>query len=448
MMISAMAEAGRVLGESQYLQAAITAADFLLTQLSRPDKGLFRTYRAGKAHLNAYLEDYAYMIESLISIYEAGGGERYLSHAEHLADRLIADFSDTEQDGFFTTSTDHETLILRTREGPDGATPSGNAVAALALARLAFHLDRDEYREAATGAIRAYGRHITQIPRGFAKTLIALDLLIHGPVELAFVGTPGHPALEQLCREAHRYFLPRRIIGYHDPASGDSSLPLLQGKTLVQEQPALFICRDFSCGTPITNPEHIGDQLPHSLKPSPGHSGDAPPQLLTTKGIPGAASPSGTASYVSRMLASAGTPRPTAHGYTHLGTTKLTTSRVGFGGYRIDVGSEAFHEALSKALREGCNLIDTSTNYADGGSEQLVGSVLADLIRDGELERKEIIVISKIGYIQGHNLQQAQIREQTGHPYPEVVKYEEGLWHCLHPEFLSDQLTRSLDRLG
>ena len=93
-------------------------------------------------------------------------------------------------------------------------------------------------------------------------------------------------------------------------------------------------------------------------------------------------------------------------------------------------------------------MIDTSTNYMDGESEQLVGSVLKQLIGAGEVAREELIVVSKIGYVQGQNLVQAQAREKAGKPYPDVVKYGEDIWHCIHPEFLADQLTQSLDRLG
>ena len=101
-----------------------------------------------------------------------------------------------------------------------------------------------------------------------------------------------------------------------------------------------------------------------------------------------------------------------------------------------------------KAIREGCNLIDTSTNYADGDSERLIGSVLRELLSQKEVTRDNVIVVSKIGYVQGKNLQTAKAREQAGRAYPEMVKYGEDIWHCLHPEFLDDQLTGSLDRLG
>ena len=123
-------------------------------------------------------------------------------------------------------------------------------------------------------------------------------------------------------------------------------------------------------------------------------------------------------------------------------------SRLGFGTYRVGQGEAEQREALIKALRMGCNLIDTSTNYMDGESEQLVGTVLQEMIRTGEIAREEVIVVSKIGYVQGQNLTHAQAREKSGKPYPDMVKYGEDIWHCIHPDFLADQLTQSLDRLG
>ncbi|MDT7044245.1 aldo/keto reductase [Candidatus Nitronereus thalassa] len=448
MMISTMAEASRVFGHPQYLQAATNAADFLLRTLSRPDGGLFRTYRENKAHLDAYLEDYAFLIEALIDIYEAGGSEHYLSEAVRLAERLLQDFSDQEYGGFFTTAKDHETLILRSREGPDGATPSGNAVAATALARLSFHFGREDLRDAATQAIRAYGQQIAQIPRGFAKTLIASDLLLKGPIELALVGSPeGHQALEALSKELRRHFVPNRIIAHYDPQNSKTSHPLLKDKTLVNGQPALYICKNFACAAPLTDPKLIKQALAHQLHPDPDQP-TTQTTTLKTSGITGKATAQGTAAYVSRMLSHSKSNRPSASGYGPLGSTGLTTSRIGFGGYRITEGHDEHREALRKALREGCNIIDTSTNYTDGSSERLIGQVIKELLQAQEMTREEVIVVSKIGYVQGQNLARAETKEQTGHPYPDMVKYGEGLWHCLHPEFLEDQFALSLDRLG
>ena len=136
-----------------------------------------------------------------------------------------------------------------------------------------------------------------------------------------------------------------------------------------------------------------------------------------------------------------------------IGTTTVADlgwqiSQVGFGGYRVSQGEKTQEQALRQALRSGINLIDTSSNYGDGGSERLIGRVLGELIDSGELQREQVVVVSKVGYLQGFNYTLAQQRKQAGRPFPNLVKYAEGLDHCIHPEFLEDQLERSLERLN
>lgn len=128
------------------------------------------------------------------------------------------------------------------------------------------------------------------------------------------------------------------------------------------------------------------------------------------------------------------------------GRADLVCSVLGFGGYRVGLEAPDHREALMLALRSGCNLIDTSTNYTDGESESLVGEAIASVTAH-DFRRDEFIVVSKVGYVQGQNLALAMQRESKGTPFPEMVKYMDGCWHCLHPEFIADQLDRSLERL-
>ena len=137
-----------------------------------------------------------------------------------------------------------------------------------------------------------------------------------------------------------------------------------------------------------------------------------------------------------------------ANAYRRLTGTDLITSKIGYGTYRVHNQDETHIETLQSAIEMGCNLIDTSSNYTDGGSETLIGEVLQTMTSTNTIKREEIIVVSKVGYMQGQNLDQAQQRETSGNPWEEVVKYMEGCWHCLHPDFLIDQWTRSTDRLG
>ena len=445
MMISAMAEASRVLGRSEYLDAARKAADFLLRVHGTADDRLFRTSRAGRAHLDAVLEDYAFLGEGLVDLYEAGGDDRYLDAARRLAERLMRSFQDMDQGGFYTTAKEHEALIVRGREGADGATPSGNAVAAMLLARLSFHLDRGDFREAATGAVRAYGRHLTRYPRGFAKSLAVVDFLTEGPVELALVGARTDPQFAAIQDSLRRVYLPNRILAVSDRSGGTSAHPLLAGKQPVDGRAALYICRNFSCQQPLTDPGAVTEALGHLSN----RSGErAVAAKLQGRRLEGRASVEGTARYAARVVNAPRAVGQFEHGFTRLGRTALTGSRLGFGCYRVDATDPEHAKALSTALISGVNVIDTSTNYMDGESERLVGSVLRSLVTNQDLARDEVAVVSKIGYVQGHNLKEAEARERAGRGYPEMVKYGEGLWHCIHPQFLADQLDASLDRLG
>jgi aryl-alcohol dehydrogenase-like predicted oxidoreductase len=155
--------------------------------------------------------------------------------------------------------------------------------------------------------------------------------------------------------------------------------------------------------------------------------------------ISGVASPKRTFDFVNQRLPNAAAA---------LGTTGLTVSQAGFGGYRIMAGIARHARALERALLAGINLIDTSTNYGDGASETLIGEVLNQLVENGRLERRAVVVVSKVGYLQGKTITMAAERERAGSPFQEVVPYGEGISHCIHPDFIQEQLARSLERLN
>jgi hypothetical protein len=134
--------------------------------------------------------------------------------------------------------------------------------------------------------------------------------------------------------------------------------------------------------------------------------------------------------------------------YNRHGRTGWMVSPAGFGCYRVAAGFDAHFDAMVYALESGINLIDTSTNYTDGASEQLVGQVLSHMFSEKRMAREEVVVVSKVGYLQGGNYALSQTRKQEGRPFPELVPYGKGLEHCVHPEFIADQLDRSLERLG
>ena len=259
LMIGALADGARILGEPRYRDAAARAADFVLGTLRDAQGNLQRVHRAGTTRLDAYLEDYAYLADGLVSLYEAGADTRYLHEARTLVERIRGTFRAADG-GFYSTAEQHEALVLRPREGFDGATPSANAVAARAMARLSYHFGDTAWRGEAREALEAYGQMLSQEPRAFATSLMVLDLLLRGPVELAFLGAPGD-GRQVLERAAAEVFVPHLVIGYHDPADGDIDLPLLVDKTTVQDAPALYVCRDYACQRPVTRAEDVAAAL-------------------------------------------------------------------------------------------------------------------------------------------------------------------------------------------
>lgn len=158
--------------------------------------------------------------------------------------------------------------------------------------------------------------------------------------------------------------------------------------------------------------------------------------------IPGFATAAGTAEYAKRFQSTS-----VVHSYRELGRTDWKVSKLGFGTYRCQAGDEVHFESLRKALEGGINLIDTSANYMDGQAESLIAEVLNKTTVWGELKREQVVLVSKVGYIQGENMRVVAGMEKAGSPFPEVVKINENLWHCIHPMFIEDQLTRSLSRL-
>ena len=421
MMLHALAEGYRVLGEERYLEAAEKAAAFVKAHLTTPEGRLLRTCRQGKAHLNAYLEDYAFLAEGLLSLYEACGKIEYFQWAAQLCEVMRTHFARPEG-GFFDTSDDHEELLVRHRSSSDGAIPAGQGVAGLVLARLAYHLEKPEYREEALRVLTSLGKELRGFAAGFCRHLLVLDYCLAGPMQITWClpKSGRNPLMDAL----GRHYLPNRAVAWLLAGQDASQHPLLKGKE-VGEEATLHLCQSGACGAPVTQVEDVVKAV-NTLK-----------QHVRFELHPRVAG--GATVEATQKLASA---HPEA--YHSLGSTGLMVSRLGFGGYRIDDETPDHEQALLAALEGGINLIDTSSNYTEGGSERLVGGVLRQLAE----RRAELVVVTKVGYVQGSNLEVARAREQMGRPYPDLVPYQESCWHCIHPEFLADQLERCLMRLS
>jgi hypothetical protein len=269
LMIGAMAEAGRVFGEPRYVEAARRAATFLW-EVHRRDGRLLRSSRKGAAQGEAFLEDYAFLANALIDLSEAGSADApWLDRARELAESILDLFA-AKDGGFYSTSRFNESLLMRHREGHDGATPSANACAALALARLGVHFDRGSFRDAARRAIGAYGIGVEKQPRAFPTSLLVLDFLRTGPTEIALVGDPADEGTKALDRVLAETFIGQRVIARGDGSA--SSQPLLRGKTLVNGAPAVYVCRNYACEAPITDPEILRAKLTATNANAPSSS--------------------------------------------------------------------------------------------------------------------------------------------------------------------------------
>jgi uncharacterized protein YyaL (SSP411 family) len=260
LMIGALAEGGRVFGEARYVEAAARAVADIRTRLTRKDGGLYRTARGEKAHLEAYLEDYAYLGDALLDLYEASGEQAHVDYALSLGERMLADFRDVEGGGFYQTAHQHEQLIARSRDAQDDAMPNASAIAAQLCARLSYYFDRKDFREAAEQTVQTFGLVLPRAPRAFVSMLAVVDLLESGPVELALVGARSDARTQAFERALARLYLPNRLLA-HGSGAGDETLPLLAGKTAVQGAPALYVCRNFACAAPITDPTLVTREL-------------------------------------------------------------------------------------------------------------------------------------------------------------------------------------------
>ncbi|HVD38152.1 MAG TPA: thioredoxin domain-containing protein [Solirubrobacterales bacterium] len=253
--ITALADAGAVLGREDYLDAARTCAEFVLDQLRNDDGRLLRTYKDGRAHLNAYLEDHAFLLEALLALYESTFEERWFAEARSLAETTIERFGDPERGGFYSTSSDHEELIVRRKEVGDHPIPSGNSSAAMGLLRLAALTGERRYEEAATGVFALFAKPAVQHPDAFAHMLRALDFHLSPTREVALVGD----ALDDLAAAVREHPLFHLVLA--GSPDGSESPPLLEGRTTVDGKPAAYVCQNFTCRLPVTDPDELRRQL-------------------------------------------------------------------------------------------------------------------------------------------------------------------------------------------
>ncbi|MET0614738.1 MAG: thioredoxin domain-containing protein [Thermoleophilaceae bacterium] len=249
LMISALADAGAVLERDDYLDAARATAEFILRDLRGSGGRLLRTWKDGHAKLNAYLEDHAFLLEALISLYEATFEPRWFAEARALADTMIERFADEENGGFFETSSDHEQLVARRKDLEDHPIPAGNSSAAYGLLRLAALTGEHAYADRAESVLRLLHELAPKHPQAFGHLLQALDFRLAQVKEVALVGQELRP-LERVVRDEFR---PHLVLAGGEP----DGVPLLEGRDPVDGRATAYVCEQFTCKAPVTEPDQL-----------------------------------------------------------------------------------------------------------------------------------------------------------------------------------------------
>jgi uncharacterized protein YyaL (SSP411 family) len=247
LMISALADAGAVLERHDYLDAAVAAAEFVERDLRDETGRLLRTYNRGRAKLPAHLEDHAFLLEALLTLYEATFDARWFARARELGEEIIERFGDTERGGFFSVAADNG-LVTRRKELEDAPIPSGASSAALGLLRLAALTGEARYEEAAVGHLALLHTLAPQHPTAFGHLLQALAFHVARVQEIALVGSDVG-ALARVVREELR---PHLVL-----AGGDGDVPLLEGRSPVDGAAAAYVCEHFACRRPVTSPDEL-----------------------------------------------------------------------------------------------------------------------------------------------------------------------------------------------
>ncbi|MCZ7665511.1 MAG: thioredoxin domain-containing protein [Thermoleophilia bacterium] len=259
LMLAAFAEAALALDRADYRETAERNADFVLRELRTAEGRLLRSWKDGSARIAAYLQDYTHLADGLLALYQLSFEDRWFEAARDLLDVVLTHFPAPEG-GFFDTPDDHEALITRPRDLQDNAVPSGNAMAAQVLLRLAALTGQSRYSDAAEGALAGMAGMAAQHPVGFGQWLAVLELVLGPRIEVAVVGEGEDPGTRALLQAAREGFRPFQVTAFRNRGSG-SPVPLLAGRKPSSGAPAAWVCTDGRCLAPVTTADALRQAL-------------------------------------------------------------------------------------------------------------------------------------------------------------------------------------------
>ncbi|HEX8921036.1 MAG TPA: thioredoxin domain-containing protein, partial [Pyrinomonadaceae bacterium] len=235
---------------------------FVLENLRR-DGLLLRTHKDNQSKLNGYLEDYAFLSDGLIALYQATGKLRWLEEARALTERMLEEFWDGEEGGFFYTGKSHEELIVRSKDYLDNATPSGNSVAAEVLLQLAALTGNEDYARKAVTVFRLLRDPLTRYASAFGRLLGALDFYLSTPKEIAIIGERAAEETLELLREVWTRYLPNKIVvqASAEDARATEAIPLLRHRPMIDGRATAYVCEHYTCQQPVTSRAELARQL-------------------------------------------------------------------------------------------------------------------------------------------------------------------------------------------
>ena len=260
LMISAYARGAQVLDDPGYLEAATRAATFVRTQLyDASRKVLVRNYREGRSEVEGFADDYAFVIQGLLDLYEASFDVSWLQFAIALQETQDKLFFDEAHGGYFNGTGKDASILLRMKEDNDSAEPAASSVAALNLLRLAQFRDEKRWRERAEKTIGAFSPQISHFPSAMPQMLVALDFSLSKPRQIVIAGKRDAQETRALLTEVHRHFLPNKILLLADGGDGqkylEERIAVLRAMKPVKEMPTAYVCENFACQAPVNNPE-------------------------------------------------------------------------------------------------------------------------------------------------------------------------------------------------
>ena len=266
LMISAYTRAAQALGEPRYLAVATRATKFLRANLYDQSRNLlFRNYREGRSHIEGFADDYAFLIQGLIDLYEASFDVEWLKFAIELQETQDRLFFDEKNGGYFSTSGKDSSVPLRLKDDNDSAEPAANSVAALNLLRLAQFRDDKQLQDRAKKTIDAFGATLSHFASAMPQMLVALNSSLSKPRQIVVAGKRDAPDTKALLAEVHRRFLPNKILLLADGGDGQKylgeKLEAIRAMSMVDGKPAAYVCENFTCKAPVTDPKQLAQLL-------------------------------------------------------------------------------------------------------------------------------------------------------------------------------------------